>query len=102
MFDRSKERVLTGTIREFQWTNPHLWIQVSVRAPGGAAEEWSIEGQSPNTLSRKGWKRTSFKPGDKVSIRVYPMRDGSKAGLFVGAILADGHVLGSMEASDQR
>jgi len=95
MFDPEKVKELTGTIKEFQWKNPHVWIQVMVPNAAGAKEEWSIEGGGPNSLSRQGWRPTSFKPGDTVTIKVNPMKDGSPGGLFVGAKLPDGKTLGN-------
>ena len=95
MFDHEKVKELTGTIKEFQWKNPHVWIQIEIMNAAGAKEEWSIEGGGPNSLSRNGWRPTTFKPGDAVSIRVNPMRDGSLGGLFVGAKLADGKTIGA-------
>jgi hypothetical protein len=95
MFDHEKVKDLTGTIKEFQWKNPHVWIQIEIVNAAGAKEEWSIEGGGPNSLSRNGWRPTTFKQGDAVSIRVNPMRDGSLGGLFVGAKLADGKTLGA-------
>jgi hypothetical protein len=92
MFDREKPLTLSGEVKSFQWTNPHTWIQVVVRR-NGKLEEWSIEGQSPNTLSRKGWRKNTFVPGQKVTIKTAPMRDGSHAGLFMSATFADGRVL---------
>jgi hypothetical protein len=97
MFDSDKVRELTGTIKEFQWKNPHIWIQIYVQNAAGAKEEWSVEGGGPNSLSRQGWRPTTFKPGDTVSIKVNPMRDGSTGGLFVGAKLADGKTLGNWD-----
>jgi hypothetical protein len=96
MFDRTKQVDLKGTIKQFQWTNPHSWIQIEAPNAQGKMEEWSVEGGSPNTLARAGWRPGTFKPGDQVTIRVGPMKDGSKAGIFVGAILADGKTLGRM------
>ena len=95
MFDHEKVKELTGTIKEFQWKNPHVWIQVDVQNAAGAREEWSIEGGGPNSLSRNGWRPSTFKPGDAVSIRVNPMRDGSLGGTFIGAKLADGKTIGA-------
>lgn len=97
MFDRTKQVELKGVIKEFQWTNPHSWIQIQAPNAQGKMEEWAIECGSPNTLARGGWRPGSFKPGDKVTIRIGPMKDGSKAGIFIGAILQDGKTLGRME-----
>ena len=94
MFDRERTVELTGTVKEFQWANPHIWIQVLVPDTAGLLEEWSIEGGVPNRLFRAGWRPTSFKPGDEVTILANPMRDGAKAGAFVGARLTDGSTLG--------
>ena len=94
IFDREQPVELTGTVKEFQWTSPHIWIQVLVSDEEGIIEEWSIEGGVPNRLFRSGWRPTSFKPGDIVKIVAYPMRDGAKAGLFVGAEFIDGSTLG--------
>ena len=100
MFDNTRVKDLSGTVKEFQWKNPHVWIQLDVKN-AGTNEEWSIEGGSPNTLSRQGWRPTTFAPGAVVSVRVNPMKDGSSGGLFVGAKLADGKTLGNWTSGDQ-
>lgn len=89
MFDSDRRVTLNGTVREFQWTNPHAWIQVTVEGV-----EWSFECGSPNTLSRLGWKPSTLKPGDPVEIVANPMKDGTHAGLMYTVKLADGRVLG--------
>jgi hypothetical protein len=94
MFERDARVTLTGVIKEFQWTNPHAWIQVVAPGPDGKPADWSIECNSPNTLSRQGWKPSTFKPGDKVVIVANPMKDGTHAGLLITVTLADGRVLG--------
>ena len=96
MFDPDKRMELTGTVKELQWTNPHIWLQLNV-TNNGKVEEWSFEGGSPNSLSRSGWKKTTFAPGAKVTIRFNPMRDGTHAGQFVGAKFADGQTIGRWE-----
>jgi hypothetical protein len=94
MFDNTKDVVLDGTVKEFQWTNPHTWVELTV-IEGGKPVVYSIEGGSPNSLSRRnGWTRTSLKPGDKVKLKMHPMKDGSKGGSFVSATFPDGRVLG--------
>lgn len=95
MFDKSVARREMVTVREFQWTNPHVWIQVYIKNDAGEQEEWSIEGGGPNTLFRNGWRPDSFKPGDVVEMKFYPMHDGSPAALFVGARFASGETLGN-------
>jgi hypothetical protein len=94
MFDDRKEVVLKGEVKEFQWSNPHTWIQLYVTDASGKVVEWSIEGGSPNLVGRQGWKRNTFKPGDKVEITVHPLRDGQPGGSFMRAVLPDGRKLG--------
>ena len=89
MFDSRSEVTLTGTVREFQWTNPHSWLQLEVER-GSSTVEYSIELGSPNSMSRRGWRRTTFKPGDRVTAVVNPMRDGSRGGSLVYALDAQG------------
>ena len=96
MFDREHPKTLVGAIKEFQWTNPHSWIQIEAPDDKGVVKEWSIESNSTGTLSRQGWRPGTFKPGDKVTVRMFPMKDGSAGGSFVGAILANGQTLGNM------
>lgn len=97
MFDDAQVVEVKGTVKELQWTNPHVWLQVNV-ADAGKQIEWSIEGSSPNSLSRQGWRSTTFKPGDEVSVRLHPMKDGTPAGSFVGArFVADGRTIGEWE-----
>ena len=92
--DEVKE--ISGTIKEFQFTNPHSWIQVMVETkPGDPPQEWSVEWGSPNQLGRNGIRPSTFKPGSKVTLRVRPMRDGSPAGGFVGAKFEDGKTVGN-------
>ncbi|HXD73945.1 MAG TPA: DUF6152 family protein [Vicinamibacterales bacterium] len=96
MFDPTKVKEISGTVKEFQWKNPHVWIQLYVQN-GGRQEEWSIEGGSPNTLSRNGWRPSTFAPGASVSIKVNPMKDGSAGGQFIGAKFADGRTIGNWD-----
>ena len=97
MFDKAKVVETVATVTEFQWTNPHIWIEISIESADGASEDWSIEGLGTNTLFRMGWRPNSFKPGDEIVIRFNPMRDGSHAGGFIGARFADGHTIGQWD-----
>jgi hypothetical protein len=81
MFDQTKEVTLDGTVKELQWTNPHIWVQVMAKDPATGKEvEWSIEGGSPNNLARKGWSRNVMKAGDKISIVIHPLKNGEHGG----------------------
>ncbi len=88
---------ITGTIKEFQFTNPHSWIQVDVETENGVKEEWSVEWGSPNSLGRRGIRPSTFPPGAEVTMRIRAMKDGSPAGGFVGAKFADGTIVGNWD-----
>ncbi len=92
MFDMSKTVTLQGTVKEFQYTNPHSWLQVLVASPDGKTVEWGFETEGPSTLLRVGIKLKTFQPGDKVTIVAHPMRDGRPAGAWISATKADGTV----------
>jgi len=94
MFDKKKIVEVTATVIEFQWTNPHVWIEIKFADDKGMDAAWSIEGLGPNSLFRNGWRPNSFKAGEVVEIRFNPMHDGSNAGGFIGAKFADGRTLG--------
>ncbi len=94
MFDQSKSLPLKGTVHDFQWTNPHAFIDVDVANANGSIDLWKVELNSPNNLKRQGWKSSEMKPGDKVTVVIRPLRDGSKGGLFVSVTLPDGKVMG--------
>ncbi len=99
-FDLSKTVTLTGTVKEFQWVNPHSWIQLMVTDASGAAVEWSIEMSAPSSLVRQGWKPKMLKAGDQVTVTAHPLRDGRPGGSFVSAILADGTRIGGSPTGD--
>jgi len=92
MFDMSKTVTLQGTVKQFQYTNPHCWLQVLVMSPDGKTVEWGFETEGPSTLLRVGIKLKTFQPGDKVTIVAHPMRDGRPAGAWISATKADGTV----------
>ncbi len=97
MFDVDKQITLIGTVKEFQWTNPHCWIQVLVPDPNdsqAAPVEWGVEMGAPVELMRKGWKPGSLNPGDRVSIVINPLRDGQHGGLVVSVTGPDGKIIG--------
>jgi hypothetical protein len=93
-FDQSRTLTLKGTVKDWQWTNPHTWLVLEVPDPSGSTQEWNIEGQSPQVLRREqGFSRDIVKPGDKVIVTIHPRRDGSNGGSFIGVTAADGHAL---------
>jgi hypothetical protein len=94
MFDNSKNITLNGTVKAFQWTNPHCFIQIIVPGQTGATAEWSVEMGSPFEVFRTGLRPASIKTGDKITVVIHPMRDGGRAGLFVSVTGANGKPLG--------
>ena len=91
MFDQARQVSIAGTVKAFEWTNPHAFIELV--GPDGRL--WSVELNSPNNLVRQGWKRTALKPGDKVTVILNPLRDGQNGGLFNAVTLPGGQVLGN-------
>lgn len=90
MYEPTKTLTLKGTVKTFQWTNPHVVIWILVQPDdGGAAQEWSIETTSPGVLTRGGWTRQSIKTGDRVSVTFSPLRDGSHGGGLNSVTLLD-------------
>ena len=94
MFDREREVTIVGQVRQFQWSNPHAWIELDAPNAKGGSDKWSIEMNSPNNLVRQGWKSSSLKAGDKVAVTINPLRSGESGGLFVAVKLPSGQVLG--------
>ena len=93
MFDDAKSVTLTGTVKVFQWTNPHCWIQLLVPGSSGTTE-WSVEMGAPFEIYRTGLRPSTVRAGDRLTIVVHPMRDGSHGGLFVSATGPDGKPFG--------
>ena len=94
MFDYNKEVTLVGEVKEFKWTNPHIHVYLKAPDVTGAMAEWEIEGATPDNLKRQGWSRDTLKPGDKVTIVVHPLKNGTTGGMLVKATHSDGRAVG--------
>lgn len=94
MFDDSKRVTLSGVVREFQWSNPHCYVQLVVDQPKGPAREWSLEMGAPNYLYNLGWRPSTLKAGDKVTVKIAPLRKGGDGGLLLELTTADGRHFG--------
>jgi len=94
MFDADKTVDLTGTVKEFQWTNPHSWLQVMVTDEKGQTAEWSLEMGAPGGLARTGWRPKTVVPGDKVTVSIHPLKDGSAGGQLLTVVLPNGTKMG--------
>ena len=90
---KGTQLTLQGTVKEFQYTNPHIWIQLYVTDEDNNKVEWGIEGGSPNFLRRKGWTSKSLKAGDEVILVIRPLRDGQHGGTLISVTFPDGRKL---------
>jgi hypothetical protein len=93
MFDAGQRTTLSGTVKEFQWVNPHSWILLMVANPEGRLDQWAIEMGGPGRLARQGWTPQTLTPGMQVKVDVHPLRDGTNGGQFLGAVMSDGSKL---------
>jgi hypothetical protein len=94
MFDHEKLVTVSGTLKEFEWTNPHCWLHVSAVDPAsGKTVEWAFEMGSIGQIAAEGWKIDTVKPGDKITVDAHPLKDGTHGGQFDAAKLADGRSL---------
>jgi len=102
MFDAQKTVTLQGTVKEFEWVNPHSWIRFMVNdEKTGKPLLWAIELSSPSRLITMGMRADSVKPGDAVSVTFHPMKDGTRGGQFIQAVLADGKEILRANARDE-
>ena len=93
-FDQTRQLTVAGTVKEFKWVNPHLWLYLLVPNAKGELEEWPLEGGSISILGRAGWNAKLLLPGDKVTVTVTPLRSGMNGGEFKSVIKADGKAYG--------
>jgi hypothetical protein len=95
MYDRTKPVTMEAEVVEFQWVNPHAHVVVVPAKPtaGGERKTWSVELTSPGVLTRNGWSKRTFNPGDRVTLQFAPLRNGDPGGYFLQATLADGTVM---------
>ena len=94
MFDLDKEVTLEGVVKEFQWTNPHVWLQILAPDAKGETMEWSLEAGAPGMLTRTGWKSSMLKANDKVTVVIHPLKSGAPGGSLVKVTLPNGRVMG--------
>ncbi len=102
MFDAQKEVTMSGTVKEFEWTNPHSWLRVTVNDPKtGKPVLWALELSSPARLTTMGMHADTVKAGDVVSVTFHPMKDGTRGGQFMAAKLPNGKNIIRAEAKDE-
>jgi hypothetical protein len=100
MFALDQVVTMTGTVKSYDFRMPHVWIYM-VSSSTKAPEDWGFECHAPNLIARKGWTIGTLKPGDKITLRMHPMRDGSKAGSVIDITLADGRTLWNAQSVNQ-
>jgi hypothetical protein len=93
MFDHNITTTVTGTVKEFEWINPHSWIHVTAMDANGKPVTWSFEAGSTGQLMTAGWKRDDIKVGDKIALGFHPLKDGSHGGQVLTVTTADGRKL---------
>lgn len=94
MFDQTKKVEVSGTVKQFQWTNPHAYIQVVAKDEAGRDVEWSMEMGAPMYLYARGWRPSTLKAGMRINLTIYPLRNGQPGGVVVEATDAQGKAIG--------
>lgn len=94
-FDVQKIVTVKGAVKEFRWSNPHVWLHLMITDDKGVTSEWAFEGRSPTVLIRAGWSRSIFKSGEILTVDMSPAKDGSKTGMIARVTKADGTILGN-------
>ena len=91
----TKVITIKGVVKEFKWSNPHVWVILTVDDGKGNKVDWKAEGRPPGILLRSGWTPKSLQPGDEVTIDLSPAKDDSASGLIARVTKADGTILGN-------
>ena len=92
-FDANRPILLRGTVTKMDWVNPHSWIHIDVKKPDGTVEKWMIEGGTPNTLLRRGLRKTDLPPGTEIKVDGYQAKDGGHRANGRNLTLPDGRAL---------
>jgi len=99
-FDVASQKTVTGTVKQLDWTNPHIWLWIDVPNDKGGSDTFAFEGMSPNFLARRGWTKNTLKAGDKITITYRPMKDNANGGMFMNGKMPDGRMLTSAGANE--
>src|SRR4051812_38367047 len=89
-----------GVVKEWQWTNPHTWLIMTVDDGKGGKAEWAMEGRAPGVLTRAGWSPKVLKPGDQITVHYSPSKDGTKVGMIARVTFPDGRILPNAPPGD--
>jgi hypothetical protein len=96
-FDTEKEITLKGTVTEWIWSNPHCFLKFDAKDDTGTVRNWAVETQNPTDMTVRGWRRTSFKPGDQVTVTLQPVKSGAPVGRVRKVVLPNGETLGTTD-----
>jgi hypothetical protein len=94
-FDTEKEITLKGTVTEWIWANPHCFLKFDAKDDTGTVRNWAVETANPTDMTVRGWRRTSFKAGDQVTVTLQPVKNGAPVGRVRKVVLANGETLGT-------
>jgi len=94
-FDTERELTLKGTVTEWIWANPHCFLKFDAKDDTGTVRNWVVESQNPTDMTVRGWRRTSFKVGDQVTVTLQPVKNGAPVGRIRKVVLANGETLGT-------
>jgi len=94
MFDHDKEVTITGTVSEWVFRNPHVFLYVEAKNDAGDTVKYSVEMSNITNMIKVGFNPTTFKSGDKVTVTMHPLIDGRPGGNYIVATSADGKQFG--------
>ena len=94
MFDATRSVSVNGTVKQVEYANPHVWVYLVVMNNRGQMETWGMEGGNLGGLYRMGWTKDSVKAGDKITMEVHPLKDGTTGGQIIRVTTSDGRVFG--------
>ena len=92
-FDTVGEVTLKGTVTEWVWSNPHSFLRIDVKGEDGTVKNWNVATSNVADLSKRGWTRRTFSPGDQVTVTIQPAKSGAPVGMIRNVVLADGKKL---------
>ena len=92
-FDTVGEITIKGTVTEWVWSNPHSVLKLDVKGEDGTVKAWSVATSNVADLSKRGWSRRTFKPGEEVTVLIQPAKSGQPVGMIRNVVLADGRKL---------
>ena len=98
-FDTEKEVTLKGAVTEWTWANPHCFLKFDAKDDTGMVRNWAVETGNPTDISPRGWRRTSFKAGDQITVTLQPVKNGAPVGRIRRVVLANGQTLGTTPPS---